>query len=235
MLVLLMEKFLLLLKNHPFHLLHHPLYHHNHFMISLPLPKHNQHLHNHLSEIITAVSTTITAAEAQVPAATLTAAPSRVTTAPSRRRKRVVIRDPQEESTTSTIIPAETKSKDKGKRILIEEEESRALKRINETPTERAAKRQKLDEEVEELKRHLQIVPNEDDDVTQKLPYLLERISRKGSLSYGACCNCSSTPSEMTGDYVSCVVDEVLAVGASFLIRVNKGVLVRSPGLGAAA
>nr|GEW70530.1 hypothetical protein [Tanacetum cinerariifolium] len=47
----------------------------------------------------------------------------------------------------------------------IEEEESRALKRINETPAEKVAKRQKLDEEVEELKRHLQIVPNEDDDV----------------------------------------------------------------------
>nr|GFB28417.1 hypothetical protein [Tanacetum cinerariifolium] len=258
MLVLLMEKFLLLLKNHPFHLLHHPLYHHNHFIISLPLPKHNQHLHNHLSEIITAVSITITAAEAQVPAATLTAALSRVTTALSRRRKIVVIRDPQEESTTSTIIPAETKSKDKGKRILvkepkplkkqqqieqdekyareleaelnknidwdeaidhvnkkekednvvkryqalkrklirpvferyfdsnvaflkktkeqIEEEESRALKRINETPTERAAKRQKLDEEVEELKRHLQIVPNEDDDVYTEATLLARKV-----------------------------------------------------------
>nr|GEW80773.1 copia protein [Tanacetum cinerariifolium] len=43
----------------------------------------------------------------------------------------------------------------------INEEESRALKRINETLAEKAAKRQKL----EELKRHLQIVPNEDDDV----------------------------------------------------------------------
>nr|GEZ65115.1 hypothetical protein [Tanacetum cinerariifolium] len=47
----------------------------------------------------------------------------------------------------------------------MEEEESRALKRLNETLAEKAAKRQKLDEEVEELKRHLQIVPNEDDDV----------------------------------------------------------------------
>nr|GEX96790.1 hypothetical protein [Tanacetum cinerariifolium] len=50
----------------------------------------------------------------------------------------------------------------------IEEEESRALKRLNETPTEKAAKRRKLDGEVEELKRHLQIVPNEDDDVYTK-------------------------------------------------------------------
>nr|GEW58769.1 reverse transcriptase domain-containing protein [Tanacetum cinerariifolium] len=33
-----------------------------------------------------------------------------------------IIKDPKEESTTSTIIPAETKSKDKGKGILVEEE-----------------------------------------------------------------------------------------------------------------
>nr|GEU77169.1 reverse transcriptase domain-containing protein [Tanacetum cinerariifolium] len=37
----------------------------------------------------------------------------------------------------------------------IEEDENRALQKLNETPTERAAKRRKLDEEVEELKRHL--------------------------------------------------------------------------------
>nr|GEX12578.1 hypothetical protein [Tanacetum cinerariifolium] len=208
------------------------------------------------SETITAASTTITAAEAQVPAAILTAAPVRVTAAPSRRRKEAVIRDPQEEYTTSTINPAETKSKDKGKRILveepkplkkqqqieqdkkyareleaelnknidwdevidhvkrkakedpavkkyqalkrkpqteaqarknmmlylkntkeqIEEEESRALKRINETPAERAAKRQKLDEEVEELKRHLQIMPNKDDDVYTEATPLARKV-----------------------------------------------------------
>nr|GEX11834.1 hypothetical protein [Tanacetum cinerariifolium] len=37
----------------------------------------------------------------------------------------------------------------------IDEEESRALKRINETPAEKAAKRRKLNEKVKELKRHL--------------------------------------------------------------------------------
>nr|GEW13859.1 hypothetical protein [Tanacetum cinerariifolium] len=47
----------------------------------------------------------------------------------------------------------------------IEEDENRALKRLNETSAKKAAKRQKLDKEVEELKRHLQIVPKEDDDV----------------------------------------------------------------------
>nr|GEW90454.1 hypothetical protein [Tanacetum cinerariifolium] len=197
------------------------------------------------SETITAASINITAVKAQVSAVTLTAAPARVATAPSRKRKGVVIRDPKEESTTSIIIRAETKSKDKGKGILaelnrnidldkaidhvkqkakedptvkryqvlkrkplteaqarknmmvylnnvvgfkmyyfkgmsyddicpifeiysdsnmaflkktkehIEEEESRALRWLNETPVEKAAKRQKLDEEVEELKRHL--------------------------------------------------------------------------------
>nr|GFB01335.1 hypothetical protein [Tanacetum cinerariifolium] len=44
-----------------------------------------------------------------------------VTAAPSRRRKGVVIRDPKETTTTSTIIHSEAKSKDKGKGILVEE------------------------------------------------------------------------------------------------------------------
>nr|GEV48529.1 DNA-directed DNA polymerase [Tanacetum cinerariifolium] len=72
------------------------------------------------SETVTTVDVIITIAKAQVPAATLTAAPARVAVAPSRRRKEVVIRDPELESTTSIIIPAKTKSKDKGKGILDE-------------------------------------------------------------------------------------------------------------------
>nr|GEU87290.1 hypothetical protein [Tanacetum cinerariifolium] len=77
-----------------------------------------------ITEVVTAASVIITTAEAQVPAAitaTLIVAPVRVFAAPSRRRKGVIIRDPKEELTTSTIIPAKTKSKDKGKEILIEE------------------------------------------------------------------------------------------------------------------
>nr|GFB92650.1 ribonuclease H-like domain, reverse transcriptase, RNA-dependent DNA polymerase [Tanacetum cinerariifolium] len=73
------------------------------------------------SETVTTASAIIPTAEPQVPATTITAAPAKVVAAPSRRRKGVVIRDPEEESTTSTIIPAETKSKDKGKWILVEE------------------------------------------------------------------------------------------------------------------
>nr|GEW30690.1 hypothetical protein [Tanacetum cinerariifolium] len=54
----------------------------------------------------------------KVPTATIIAAPTKVVVAPSRRRKGVVIRDPKKESTTSSIIPADTKSKDKGKGIM---------------------------------------------------------------------------------------------------------------------
>nr|GEY31281.1 hypothetical protein [Tanacetum cinerariifolium] len=73
------------------------------------------------SETVIAASAIIFAAEPQVLAAIITAAPVKVVAAPSRRRKGVVIRDPEEESTTSEIIPAETKSKDKGKGIMVEE------------------------------------------------------------------------------------------------------------------
>nr|GEY72602.1 hypothetical protein [Tanacetum cinerariifolium] len=59
-----------------------------------------------ITKVVTAPSETITAA---------------IAAAPSRRRKGVVIRDLEGESTTSTIIPAKTKSKDKGKGILVEE------------------------------------------------------------------------------------------------------------------
>nr|GEX52494.1 hypothetical protein [Tanacetum cinerariifolium] len=75
---------------------------------------------DHASKVlIVATSTTIAAAEPQVPTATITAVPVRVAAASTRRRKGVVIRDPEEESTT--IIPADTKSKDKGKGIMVEE------------------------------------------------------------------------------------------------------------------
>nr|GEU58764.1 hypothetical protein [Tanacetum cinerariifolium] len=71
------------------------------------------------SESVATASTTIAAAEPQVHAATIIVASVRVVDASTRRRKGMVIRDPEEES--STIIPAETKSKDKGKGIIVEE------------------------------------------------------------------------------------------------------------------
>nr|GFB70878.1 hypothetical protein [Tanacetum cinerariifolium] len=72
------------------------------------------------SELVTTASITISAVEPQVPAAAITtAAQVRVATAFTRRRKGVVIRDLEEESTVK--IPTETKSKDKGKGIMVEE------------------------------------------------------------------------------------------------------------------
>nr|GEY40341.1 hypothetical protein [Tanacetum cinerariifolium] len=68
------------------------------------------------SESITTASTTIAAAEPQVPAATIIVALVRFAVSSTKRRKGVVIRDPEEELTT--IIPADTKSKDKGKGIM---------------------------------------------------------------------------------------------------------------------
>nr|GEV24419.1 hypothetical protein [Tanacetum cinerariifolium] len=59
---------------------------------------------------------TITAAATPITTATITAAPSA-----ARRRKEVVIRDPEETATPSIIIHSEPKSKDKGKWILVEE------------------------------------------------------------------------------------------------------------------
>nr|GEW54753.1 hypothetical protein [Tanacetum cinerariifolium] len=78
-----------------------------------------------ITKVVTAASATITAAALQLTTAvapTLTAAPST-----ARRRKGVVIRDPEETTTPSIIIHSEAKSKDKGKRIL--EKEDNAVKR----------------------------------------------------------------------------------------------------------
>nr|GEX63458.1 hypothetical protein [Tanacetum cinerariifolium] len=105
----------------------------------------------------------------EIPAATLTGAPTRVAAAPSRRRKGVVIRDPEEESATSTIIPSETKSKDKGKGIM-DEAIDNMKRKAKEDPAV------KLDEEVKDLKRHFKIVPNEDDDVYTKATPLARKV-----------------------------------------------------------
>nr|GEV66149.1 hypothetical protein [Tanacetum cinerariifolium] len=50
-------------------------------------------------------------------------------------------------------------------REQMEEEDSKALKRISESQEDKATKKQKLDEELTKLKRHLQIVLNDEDDV----------------------------------------------------------------------
>nr|GEW61887.1 hypothetical protein [Tanacetum cinerariifolium] len=61
-------------------------------------------------------------------------------------------------------------------REQMEEEDSKALKRISESQEDKAAKKQKLDEEVAELKRYLQIVPNDEDDVYTKATPLARKV-----------------------------------------------------------
>nr|GEX00571.1 uncharacterized mitochondrial protein AtMg00810-like [Tanacetum cinerariifolium] len=138
------------------------------------------------NETVTVASAIITTAEAQVPTATtatLTAAPTRVAVAPSRRRKGVdeaidhVKRKAKEDLAVKKYQAIKRKPQTEAQarknmmmylnntKEQIEEDENKALQKINETPAERAVKRRKLDEEVEDLKRHLQIVPNENDDV----------------------------------------------------------------------
>nr|GEU95163.1 hypothetical protein [Tanacetum cinerariifolium] len=90
------------------------------------------------NKLVSAASTTIPAAKLQVPAATPTAVPVRVVAASIRRRKRVVIRDPKEESTAKT--PAKTKSNDKGKGIMIEEPKPMKKKQQVEMDEEYAKK-----------------------------------------------------------------------------------------------
>nr|GEY16182.1 hypothetical protein [Tanacetum cinerariifolium] len=79
-----------------------------------------------ITEFVTTTSTPVSAASTIIPdakpkvlAATIIVAPVRVVAASTRKRKGVVIKDPEEESTAKT--PAETKSKDKGKGIMVEE------------------------------------------------------------------------------------------------------------------
>nr|GEW02024.1 putative ribonuclease H-like domain-containing protein [Tanacetum cinerariifolium] len=81
-----------------------------------------------ITEVVAAVSQTVSAAavvQTDVLAAPVNAAAAMTTAAPvkvvvpSTKRRRVVIRDPEEESSAKT--PTETKSKDKGKGIMVEE------------------------------------------------------------------------------------------------------------------
>nr|GEU43629.1 hypothetical protein [Tanacetum cinerariifolium] len=76
-----------------------------------------------ITEVVTDASDTITTASTLIPAVTITDATLTLTTAPSatRRRNQVVIRDPKETTTPSTIIHIEPKSKDKGKWIMVRE------------------------------------------------------------------------------------------------------------------
>nr|GEU86649.1 hypothetical protein [Tanacetum cinerariifolium] len=112
-----------------------------------------------MTEVVTAATTTITTAP--ITAATITAAPSA-----ARKGKGVVIRDLEETATPLTIIHSEPKSKDKGKRIMVEEpkplkkqaqiEQDEAYARdveisgIEEEATDRSPGQKEYDEQLEE-------------------------------------------------------------------------------------
>nr|GEX09875.1 putative ribonuclease H-like domain-containing protein [Tanacetum cinerariifolium] len=153
-----------------------------------------------MNEGIDAASATIPTAKPTIPAAALT-----VVAAYTRRRKRVIIRDPEEELSLKT--PAETpKVKDKGKGILVEtpkpmkkkdqieldaEYAKKLYEEINkdyeefskdidwDAAMDYAAKRRKLSEEAQEaedLKKRLEVVEAEDDDVFVEATPLASKV-----------------------------------------------------------
>nr|GEZ02917.1 uncharacterized mitochondrial protein AtMg00810-like [Tanacetum cinerariifolium] len=152
-----------------------------------------------MTKVVTAAATQVVATSTPIPAAkpkilNIAAAPAVLT----RKRKRVVIRDPEEELPFDT--PAETpKVKDKGKGIFIEapkpmkkkdqiemdaeeemeEEDQEIIKSINETPTQKASKRRKLSEKAQkakDLRKRLEIVHDEDDDVFVEATPLAQKV-----------------------------------------------------------
>nr|GEX55702.1 hypothetical protein [Tanacetum cinerariifolium] len=98
-------------------------------------------------KVVVAVSETVSVAavvQADVPAAVMTTAASVKVVVPSTRRRRgVVIRDPEEESSLKT--PTETKSKDMGKGIMVEE--PKPIKKKQQVELDKAYAR-KLQEEI---------------------------------------------------------------------------------------
>nr|GEX00665.1 hypothetical protein [Tanacetum cinerariifolium] len=115
-----------------------------------------------MTKVVTTAPTTITAA--QVPKAS----------AP-RRRRGVIIQDPEETATASVIVHYEVKSKDKEEEVISQKEEE-GSKRKGENLNQDTAKKQRIDEETKELKTHLQIVANDDDDVYTEATPLASKV-----------------------------------------------------------
>nr|GEU46167.1 uncharacterized mitochondrial protein AtMg00810-like [Tanacetum cinerariifolium] len=131
------------------------------------------HANKLITEVVTAASITITATGVPVPATTTAAAPKDKED-PVVKRYQALKRKPQTEAQARKNMMIYLKNvagfkMDYFKGMSYDDIrpifEAKALKRIIETPAEKAAKRKKLDDEIEELKRHLQIVTNEEDDV----------------------------------------------------------------------
>nr|GEV02651.1 putative ribonuclease H-like domain-containing protein [Tanacetum cinerariifolium] len=134
-----------------------------------------------MTEVVTTAAPITTAAQVSKPSAL-------------RKRRGVVIQDP-EETAASVIVHLKVKPKDKGKGILIEEpkplktqaqiEQDKAFARQleaelnaninwNDVIKQDTAKKQRINKEAEELKTHLQIVFNDDDVYTEATPLALK-------------------------------------------------------------
>nr|GEW08472.1 hypothetical protein CTI12_AA044460 [Tanacetum cinerariifolium] len=137
-------------------------------------------------EVVTAAKLMTEVVTTATPITTATQVPK--ASAP-RKRRGVVIQDPEETPTASVIEHSEVQSKDKGKGILIEEpkplkvqalidmdEEFARYKRKGDSLEQKIAKKQRMDEEAYEIKRHLQIVPNDDDDVYTEATPLASKV-----------------------------------------------------------
>nr|GEX42400.1 hypothetical protein [Tanacetum cinerariifolium] len=159
-------------------------------------------LQNETVSVAVVVQADVPAAPVNAAAVVTVAASVKVAVPSTRRRRGVVIRDPEEESSAKTLT--ETKSKDKGKGMSyddirpifeakfnanmefllkikeqMEEEENSAIALINETPAQKEEKRRRLNkeaEDVEELKQHLEIMPDEDNDVYTEATPLARKV-----------------------------------------------------------
>nr|GEX31515.1 hypothetical protein [Tanacetum cinerariifolium] len=119
-----------------------------------------------MTEVVITAQPTTTAAQVPKPSA-------------PRRRRGVIIQDP-EETATSVIMHLEVQSKDKGKGIFIKEPKPLKVQaQIDMDEEFDIAKKQRIDEEAEELKTHLQIVDNDDDDVYTEATPLASKIVKQ--------------------------------------------------------
>nr|GFA83715.1 hypothetical protein [Tanacetum cinerariifolium] len=164
-----------------------------------------------ITEVVTAAATQV-AASTPIPTAKpktlkIAAAAQAVST---RKRKGVVIRDPEKELHTDTL--AETLTvKDKGKGILIEDPKPMKKK------DQKAAKRRKLSEEAQEaddLKKRLEIVQDKDDDVfVEATPTCSER----------SCCRLSVNVARLQVEEESVMSLELLRFTRQQLLEYQQG------------
>nr|GEV17964.1 ribonuclease H-like domain-containing protein [Tanacetum cinerariifolium] len=105
-----------------------------------------------MTEVVTVANTTIIVV-APITAATITAASSA-----AKRRKGVVIRDPEETATPSIIIHTEPKFKDKGKGIMVEE--PKPLKKQAQIEQDEAYAREKPQKEAQAKKNMIVYLKN---------------------------------------------------------------------------